>query len=30
MQERTLRLLHNDFVNDYAEILKKSGKAQWK
>ena len=27
IQERALRLLHNDFVSDYAELLKKSGKA---
>ena len=27
MQERTLRLLHNDFASDYAELSKKSGKA---
>ena len=27
IQERTLRLLHNDFASDYAELLKKSGKA---
>ena len=26
MQERALRLLHNDFGSDYAEFLKKSGK----
>ena len=27
IQERALRLLHNDFASDYAELLKKSGKA---
>ena len=27
IQERALRLLHNDFASDYAEVLKKSGKA---
>ena len=27
IQERALRLLHNDFVSDYAELLKKFGKA---
>ena len=27
IQERALRLLHNDFTSDYAELLKKSGKA---
>ena len=27
MQERALRLLHNDFASDNAELLKKSGKA---
>ena len=26
IQERALRLLHNDFTSDYAELLKKSGK----
>ena len=26
MQERALKLLHNDFTSDYAELLKKSGK----
>ena len=26
-QERVLRLLHNYFASDYAELLKKSGKA---
>ena len=26
MQERALKLLHNDFASDYAELLKKSGK----
>ena len=27
IQERALRLLHNDFASDYAELLKKLGKA---
>ena len=27
IQERALRLLHNDFASDYAELLKKFGKA---
>ena len=27
IQERAFRLVHNDFANDYAELLKKSGKA---
>ena len=27
IQERVLRLLHNDFASDYAELLKKSGTA---
>ena len=27
IQERALRLLHNDFTSDYAELLKKPGKA---
>ena len=27
IQEWALRLLHNDFANDYAELLKNSGKA---
>ena len=27
IQERVLRLLHSDFASDYAELLKKSGKA---
>ena len=27
IQERALRLLHNDFASDYAELLKKSSKA---
>ena len=27
IQERALRLLHNDIASDYAELLKKSGKA---
>ena len=27
IQERALRLLHNDFASDYAELLQKSGKA---
>ena len=27
MQERALRLLHNDFTSDYAELLKKPDKA---
>ena len=27
MQERALRLQHNDFISDYAEFFKKSGKA---
>ena len=27
IQERALRILHNDFVSDYAELLKKSGKS---
>ena len=27
IQERVLRLLHNDFDSDYAELLKRSGKA---
>ena len=27
MQERALRLQHNDFTSDYAEFFKKSGKA---
>ena len=27
IQERALRLLHNDFASGYAELLKKSGKA---
>ena len=26
IQERSLRLLHNDFASDYAELLRKSGK----
>ena len=26
MQERTLRVLHNDFASDYDELLKQSGK----
>ena len=29
-EERALRLLHNDFNSDYAELLKKSGKASVK
>ena len=27
MQERALRLLHNEYASDYAELLKKPGKA---
>ena len=27
IQERALRLLHNDFVNDYSRLLEKSGKS---
>ena len=27
IQEQVLRLLHNGFASDYAELLKKSGKA---
>ena len=27
IQERAFRLVHNDFASDYAELLKKSGKA---
>ena len=27
IQERALRLVHNDFASDYVELLKKSGKA---
>ena len=27
IQEQALRILHNDFVSDYAELLKKSGKS---
>ena len=30
IQERALRLLHSDFTSDYAELLKKSGKATMK
>ena len=30
IQERALRLLHNDFTSDYAELLKKSGKTTMK
>ena len=26
IQEQALRLLHNDFASDYAELIKKSGK----
>ena len=26
IKERALRLLHNDFASDYAELLKRSGK----
>ena len=30
IQERALRLLHNDFTGDYVELLKKQVKPQWK
>ena len=30
MQERALRLLHNTFASDYAELLKNQEKPQWK
>ena len=30
MQERALRLLHNDFASDYAEFIKNQVKPQWK